>query len=132
MALPRSPALVTALLAVLKAGAACMPADPGYPPDRIALMLDDAQPRLVICDPPTAQQLVIRRELVCPPDAEAAVGRQRRPQLSPEHPAYVIFTSGSTGRPKGVIGTQRALANRLTWGRELGDASPGVRVSKSP
>ncbi|MEU8845174.1 amino acid adenylation domain-containing protein [Streptomyces sp. NPDC048564] len=132
VALPRSPALVTALLAVLKAGAACMPVDPGYPPDRIALMLDDAQPRLVICDPPTAQRLVVKGELVCPPDAEAAVGRQRRPPLSPEHPAYVIFTSGSTGRPKGVIGTQRALANRLTWGRELGDASPGVRVSKSP
>ncbi|MFF5477788.1 amino acid adenylation domain-containing protein [Streptomyces sp. NPDC012935] len=132
VALPRSPVLVTALLAVLKAGAVCMPVDPGYPPDRIALMLDDARPRLVICDPATAQQLRVKRELVCAPDAEAAVSRPRRPQLSPEHPAYVIFTSGSTGRPKGVIGTQRALANRLAWGRELGGASPGVRVSKSP
>ncbi|MER5935698.1 amino acid adenylation domain-containing protein [Streptomyces sp. NPDC001928] len=130
VALPRSPALVTALLAVLKASAACMPIDPGYPPDRIALMLDDARPRMVICDAPMAQQLGIERELVCPPDAEAAV--RQRPPLSPENPAYVIFTSGSTGRPKGVIGTQRALANRLAWGRELGADSAGVRVSKSP
>ncbi|NUP23028.1 MAG: amino acid adenylation domain-containing protein [Streptomyces sp.] len=131
VALPRSPDLVTALLAVLKAGAACMPIDPGYPPDRIVLMLDDAGPRLVICDPPTTQQLGIKRELTCPPGAEAAAVRER-PALSPDHPAYVIFTSGSTGRPKGVIGTQRALANRLHWGRELGDAGHGVRVSKSP
>ncbi|MDC0766870.1 amino acid adenylation domain-containing protein [Streptomyces sp. HD] len=130
VALPRSPDLVAALLAVLKAGAACMPIDPGYPPDRIALMLDDAEPRLVICDPPTARQLGIKRELTCPPDAEADV--RERPLLSPEHPAYVIYTSGSTGRPKGVIGTQRALANRLHWGRELGDTGHGVRVSKSP
>jgi amino acid adenylation domain-containing protein len=129
VALPRSPDLVTALLAVLKAGAACMPIDPGYPPDRIALMLDDARPHLVICD--DGQLLGIRPELVCPPDAEAAAVRQR-PSLSPEHPAYVLFTSGSTGRPKGVIGTQRALANRLAWGRELGADPAGVRVSKSP
>ncbi|SDP55200.1 amino acid adenylation domain-containing protein [Streptomyces sp. cf386] len=130
VALPRSPDLVTALLAVLKAGAACMPIDPGYPPDRIALMLDDAEPRIVICDASTAQQLNIKRELICPPDAEAAV--RQLPPLSPEHPAYVIFTSGSTGRPKGVIGTQQALANRLAWGRELGAGPGGVRVSKSP
>ncbi|GHH09286.1 non-ribosomal peptide synthetase [Streptomyces lanatus] len=128
VALPRSPDLVIALLAVLKAGAACMPVDPGYPRDRIALMLDDARPHLVICE--DARQLDIRRESVCPPDAEAAPGP--RPPLSPDHPAYVIFTSGSTGRPKGVIGTQKALANRLHWGRELGSDATGVRVSKSP
>ncbi|KOG17255.1 non-ribosomal peptide synthetase [Streptomyces viridochromogenes] len=141
VALNRRPDLVTALLAVLKAGAACMPVDPGYPPDRIALMLDEAQPELVICDPATAQQLGIERQLVCPPTAEAAVPLRQRPHLSPDHPAYVIFTSGSTGRPKGVIGTQLALANRLHWGRELGHDdtpdhpphdAPGVRVSKSP
>ncbi|MFE6619959.1 amino acid adenylation domain-containing protein [Streptomyces sp. NPDC057740] len=131
VALPRGPDLVTALLAVLKAGAACMPVDPGYPPDRIALMFDEARPRLVISDTSTAQRLRIQMELVCPPNAEAAVRQRRRPPLSPDHPAYVIFTSGSTGRPKGVIGTQRALANRLHWGRELGSPG-GVRVSKSP
>ncbi|MFI6012741.1 amino acid adenylation domain-containing protein [Streptomyces sp. NPDC051243] len=130
VALPRSPDLVTALLAVLKAGAACMPVDPGYPPDRIALMLGDAEPRLVICAASTARHLGIEPESVCPPDAEEAV--RQRPPLSPEHPAYVIFTSGSTGRPKGVIGTQRALANRLAWGRDLGADPSGVRVSKSP
>ncbi|MDQ0603849.1 amino acid adenylation domain-containing protein [Streptomyces canus] len=125
VALSRGPDLVIALLAVLKAGAACMPVDLGYPPDRIALMLDDAEPHLVIAN---GQQPGISAELLCAPDVEAAVREQ--PPLSPDQPAYVIFTSGSTGRPKGVVGTQRALANRLAWGRELTD--DGVRVSKSP
>ncbi|MFJ6084530.1 amino acid adenylation domain-containing protein [Streptomyces sp. NPDC092369] len=132
VALRRGPDLVTALLAVLKAGAACMPVDPAYPADRIALMLGDARPRLVICEPDTAQQLGIAPDVVCTPDASTDL-RGPRPPLSPENPAYVIFTSGSTGRPKGVLGTQRALANRLAWGRELRKGgTPGVRLAKSP
>ncbi|MEU6139693.1 amino acid adenylation domain-containing protein [Streptomyces sp. NPDC047081] len=130
VALPRSPDLVTALLAVLKSGAACMPIDPAYPRERIALMLGDATPRLVVCEPPTAQQLDIDPESVCEPSATAVPGE--RPPLSPDHPAYLIFTSGSTGRPKAVVGTQQALANRLFWGRELHDGTLGVRLAKSP
>jgi amino acid adenylation domain-containing protein len=53
--------------------------------------------------------------------------------LSPDNLAHVVFTSGSTGRPKAVLGTQRALANRLAWGRQLRDGdAPGVRLAKSP
>ncbi|MCI3275396.1 amino acid adenylation domain-containing protein [Streptomyces cylindrosporus] len=130
VALPRGPELVTALLAVLKSGAACMPIDPAHPRERIALMLGDATPRLVVCEQRTAQQLDIELESVCEPTASAAAGE--RPSLSPDHPAYIIFTSGSTGRPKAVVGTQHALANRLFWGRELHDGTPGVRLAKSP
>ncbi|MCI3242922.1 condensation domain-containing protein [Streptomyces spinosisporus] len=132
VALSRSPDLVTALLAVLKAGAACMPVDPAYPAERIALMLGDATPELVICEPDTARRFGITPESVCPPDASADP-RAARPPLSPENLGYVIFTSGSTGRPKAVLGTQRALANRLVWGRELqDDGAAGVRLAKSP
>ncbi|MFJ8787882.1 amino acid adenylation domain-containing protein [Streptomyces sp. NPDC102462] len=132
VALPRSPHLVIALLAVLKTGAACMPVDPAHPVERIALMLGEAEPRLVICEPDTARRLNIDPDAVCPPDATADL-RGPRPPLSPDNPAYLIFTSGSTGRPKGVLGTQRALANRLLWGRELqGGDAPGVRLAKSP
>ncbi|MFJ5837259.1 amino acid adenylation domain-containing protein [Streptomyces shenzhenensis] len=133
VALPRGPHLVIALLAVLKAGAACMPVDPAHPVERIALMLGEAEPRLVICAPDAARRLGIDPDSVCPPDATADL-RGPRPPLSPDNPAYLIFTSGSTGRPKGVLGTQRALANRLLWGRELqgGGAAPGVRLAKSP
>ncbi|MEU6375588.1 amino acid adenylation domain-containing protein [Streptomyces sp. NPDC046909] len=130
VALPRSPHLVIALLAVLKAGAACMPVDPGYPRDRIALMLGDARPRLVIGDAHQLNLWNLDPESVCPPDAEADATVRRPSPLSPDHPAYLIFTSGSTGRPKGVLGTHRALANRLAWGRE--SVEGGVGVSKSP
>ncbi|MFJ3442332.1 condensation domain-containing protein [Streptomyces sp. NPDC086081] len=130
VALPRGPDLVTALIAVLKTGAACMPLDPAYPPERIALMLGDARPRLVVSDRETARRLALAPESVCDPGATGTA--TARPALSPDHPAYVVFTSGSTGRPKGVLGTQRALANRLAWGRELTDGPGGARVAKSP
>ncbi|MGW5617087.1 condensation domain-containing protein [Streptomyces sp. NPDC003877] len=130
VALPRGRELVTALLAVLKAGAACMPLDPSYPPERIALMLGDARPRLVVSDRETARALALDPETVCDPGETATAAA--RPPLSPDHPAYVVFTSGSTGRPKGVLGTQRALANRLAWGRQLTDGPGGARLAKSP
>ncbi|MFI7500903.1 amino acid adenylation domain-containing protein [Streptomyces sp. NPDC049687] len=132
VALPRGTDLVTALLATCKAGAAVLPVDPAYPRERIALMLEEAAPRLVVCAPATGEQFGIARELVCPPDRTAST-RPGAPPLRPDHPAYVVFTSGSTGRPKGVVGTQRALANRLAWAREsaVGD-EPGVRIARSP
>ncbi|MET9441840.1 amino acid adenylation domain-containing protein [Streptomyces sp. NPDC006610] len=133
VALPRGPDLVCAMLAVAKAGAACLPVDPAYPPERIALMLGDADPRLVICLPSRAGALRVDPAAVCPPDATGPLPRPRA-GLAPEHPAYIVFTSGSTGRPKGVVGTQRALVNRLAWyARQVREAAaPGVRLAKSP
>jgi amino acid adenylation domain-containing protein len=111
IALPRSIELVTALLAVLKTGAAYLPLDLNHPAERIDLMLTDAAPDLII-------------------DGALPLGEPvALPTPSPDHPAYVIFTSGSTGRPKAVVGTQRALVNRLHWG--LGFTERGVRVAKS-
>ncbi|MEV4050454.1 amino acid adenylation domain-containing protein [Amycolatopsis sp. NPDC049688] len=119
VALPRSVDLVVALLAVLKTGAAYLPLDLNHPADRIELMLTDAAPHLVIAENGFGDRLV--RPGDTGPEATW-------PSISPDHPAYVIFTSGSTGRPKAVAGTQRALANRLHWGREI---ARGVRVAKS-
>ncbi|MDL4817070.1 non-ribosomal peptide synthetase [Actinomadura opuntiae] len=113
IALPRSDAFAVALLAVLKTGAAYLPIDLAYPHARIEAMLDAVRPLLVLGreEPPL--------------DAPA----RARPDVRPDHLAYVIFTSGSTGTPKAVAGTQGALANRLAWGAEL--TAPGVRVAKS-
>ncbi|MFD7318063.1 amino acid adenylation domain-containing protein [Streptomyces sp. NPDC059883] len=123
LALPRSAALVVALLAVLKTGGAYLPLDPGHPADRLAYTLRDAEPVRVLTDTAT-------RELVadskCPllllddpaggegyePAAHAVVDPVRR--HAAHHPAYVIYTSGSTGRPKGVVIPHAALATFLT------------------
>ncbi|WP_410673602.1 amino acid adenylation domain-containing protein [Amycolatopsis sp. cmx-4-68] len=119
VALPRSVDLVVALLAVLKSGAAYLPLDLNHPTERIELMLADAAPHLVVAEGGFGERLVRPGDTGPEPVW---------PSISPDHPAYVIFTSGSTGRPKAVAGTQRALANRLHWGR---DVAEGVRVAKS-
>ncbi|OQR64135.1 non-ribosomal peptide synthetase [Streptomyces maremycinicus] len=98
VALPRSPELVVALLAVHRAGAAYLPLDPDYPPERLALMVEDARP---VC--------VIRDGLPTGPEEDLPASHD------PAHPAYVIYTSGSTGRPKGVVVPHQGIVNRLLW-----------------
>ncbi|MUN36834.1 amino acid adenylation domain-containing protein [Actinomadura sp. NEAU-AAG5] len=117
VALPRSPELAVALLAVLKAGAAYLPVDPGYPADRIAFMLEDAAPALVVTSgdvplPGTAAPVLRldEQDLAAYP-ATAPEGVSR----APGHPAYVIYTSGSTGRPKGIVMPAGSLLNLLAW-----------------
>ncbi|MER7015945.1 amino acid adenylation domain-containing protein, partial [Saccharopolyspora sp. NPDC000359] len=112
LALPRSAELVVALLAVLKSGAAYLPLDPEHPAERIAHIVGDAQPSVLISNSEHAANLPagLTRVLLDDPSAQAEVARhsQRDPKsgergpLTPEHAAYVIYTSGSTGQPKGV------------------------------
>ncbi|MFJ6723105.1 amino acid adenylation domain-containing protein, partial [Streptomyces sp. NPDC091259] len=114
------------LLAVLKSGAAYLPVDPTLPADRVAYLLSDARPVLLITtedvEPllPTGPGPVRLR-----PDASAdtdtdtdtdggSVECAGRTPL-PSHPAYVIYTSGSTGRPKAVVVEHAAIVNRLLW-----------------
>ncbi|MFF1792425.1 amino acid adenylation domain-containing protein, partial [Kitasatospora sp. NPDC058243] len=128
LALPRSAALVVAILAVLKTGAAYLPVDPEHPAARIAYLLDDARPVLLVTDARTAgrlpgsgpaERLVLddpatAARLADGPAAEPAVA------VDPRHPAQLVYTSGSTGRPKGVASTHGALAHLFVhqW-REL-------------
>ncbi|MFF7793120.1 non-ribosomal peptide synthase/polyketide synthase [Streptomyces sp. NPDC007991] len=128
LALPRSVHLVTAVLAVLKAGAAYLPLDPDYPADRLGYMIEDAQPSLILTTEELAGRLpadgagllVIDREADPGADAEAGAGARaaRRPgPPRPEHPAYVLFTSGSTGRPKGAVLPHSGIVNLVAWAR---------------
>jgi amino acid adenylation domain-containing protein len=109
----RSLDLVVGLLGILKAGAAYLPLDPEYPPDRLAFMLSDAgaaavvtQQRLRGALPDTMEPILLDDQLT---------GGNPEPVAGPENAAYVIYTSGSTGRPKGVVTAHRAICNRLNW-----------------
>ncbi|WP_326782470.1 amino acid adenylation domain-containing protein [Streptomyces longwoodensis] len=142
--IPRSVELVVALLAVLKAGAAYVPVDPGYPEERINLLLDDAAPRLVLAMRNTAPLVRGRRRCTVLDDGltVARLGKQQKASpsnsdravpLLPDHPAYVIYTSGSTGRPKGVVIPHGGIVNRLLWMQAEYQLLPDDRVlQKTP
>ncbi|MET9830538.1 amino acid adenylation domain-containing protein [Streptomyces sp. NPDC006385] len=102
LALGRAAAMVPALLAVQRTGAAHLPIDPDYPPERIRLALEDAAPVLVVAGEPGVVPETDVPTLVLDERAydEQPLAAER---LDPSTPAYVIHTSGSTGRPKGVV-----------------------------
>ncbi|MBW0010592.1 MAG: amino acid adenylation domain-containing protein, partial [Pseudonocardiales bacterium] len=116
LVLPRSPALVVSILAVLKAGAAYLSLDPDYPAERIVFMLGDARPVLLLTTEHTRadvpDDLAIPVLVIDDPGGADVLGEypdtdltdtDRVARLLPRHPAYVIYTSGSTGTPKGVV-----------------------------
>jgi amino acid adenylation domain-containing protein/FkbM family methyltransferase len=117
--LERSPDMVVAILGTLKAGAAYVPLDASYPQDRIALMLEDADPALVLTSNRLAQALATTGRKLFRIDSDWGVADETDENPVrvgvPDNLAYVIYTSGSTGRPKGVMVTHCGLVNYLSW-----------------
>ncbi|WP_250634601.1 non-ribosomal peptide synthetase, partial [Pinirhizobacter soli] len=117
----RTPDMIVSLLGVLKAGGAYVPLDPAYPSGRIATMLIDAQPRVLLTqqhllpDLPTVEGMTV----LCIDAEDSALpgGRDDNPEPSAldDHLAYVIYTSGSTGKPKGVGIQQKNAAAFIQW-----------------
>ncbi|NHC15842.1 non-ribosomal peptide synthetase, partial [Motilibacter deserti] len=144
VALPRSPELVTTLLAVLKAGAAYVPVDPDYPAERISMMLEDTAPALLVTTSELAAALpaaaVPQVHLDCHRTAAqvaaAAAGpvtdAERGAPLRMGNPAYVIYTSGSTGRPKGVVIEHRSLTDYVLFAADAYEGPRGAALLHSP
>ncbi|MGW5669985.1 non-ribosomal peptide synthetase [Micromonospora sp. NPDC003776] len=137
LALPRSFELVVAILAVLKSGAAYVPVDTAYPVGRIAYLLADAEPALVVATPETAalvpgKALVLDGEVGADQSDADLTDTDRLAPLRPEHPAYVLYTSGSTGRPKGVVVEHRAVTAYLAWARHTYPGLAGTALLHSP
>ncbi|WP_219727536.1 amino acid adenylation domain-containing protein, partial [Rhodococcus sp. ENV425] len=141
LGISRSIESVAAVWAVTKSGAAFVPVDPGYPPERIAYMLDDCRATLGLTT--TAHRDVwpadavswlllddpgLRRRLDDVSPAPVTDDDRRTP-LRYDHPAYLIYTSGSTGRPKGVVVTHRGLTNLNAEVREHFSITHRARVS---
>nr|APD71603.1 non-ribosomal peptide synthetase 5 [Streptomyces sp.] len=122
--LPRSVDLPVALLAVLKTGAAYLPLDPGYPEERVAWMVRDADPVVVVGTsevPGSGNPMIllddpaVAARLADAPDGAPPVVRD------PGDAAYMIYTSGSTGRPKGVVVAHANVMALFAAARDLFD-----------
>jgi amino acid adenylation domain-containing protein len=145
---------VTALLGVLKAGCPFVCLDPNYPAPRLAQVLAEAAPRLVVADEagvkrsPLAAVEAARRLPLLILDAPAAVAPtgwegacrgtdllNRCPstapaiRVEPEAAAYIVYTSGSTGRPKGIVQSHRSFCQFLAWQSRAFGIGPGQRVA---
>jgi len=110
--LAQSVEFAVGLLGVLKAGAACLPLDPGYPHERLAWMIRDARATVVLTTTSTgAPEPTVRVVELDRPGQPDLPGARLPFDAGPESPAYIIYTSGSTGRPKGVLLSHRGLVN---------------------
>ncbi|WP_446033163.1 amino acid adenylation domain-containing protein [Pseudomonas frederiksbergensis] len=124
----RSAEMVVGLLAILKAGGGYVPLDPTYPLDRIAYMLQDSAPAVVLAQAATLGLLAEASMPVIDLDSglwqDESVSNPVIEGLTSAHLAYVIYTSGSTGLPKGVMIEHRNTVNFLTWAhRSFDDAT---------
>lgn len=115
--LESSPEAVVALLAVLKAGAAFVPLDPGEPPARLTYVIQNARLRAVVTNSALKTLVPNGVEAVCvdSPGCTAEDGENTPISATLEDAACVLYTSGSTGRPKGVVRTHRGIVSRLAW-----------------
>lgn len=121
--LERSLEMVVGLLGILKAGGAYVPLDPAYPPERLAYVVEDSSPVVLLTQESLKARLPRAAARMVALDAQwSEISLREADDLSCEeaeqgsrHLAYVIYTSGSTGKPKGAMNEHRALVNRLQW-----------------
>ncbi len=102
------------ILGIMRIGAVYLPLDPASPPERLRLILDDAEPSLVMD--------------AARPEHENAAPAEVRETIDPAEGAYLIYTSGSTGRPKGVLVPHRGFTNMIQGQIEIFGVRPEDRV----
>ena len=118
LCLERSVDMVVGLLGIIKAGAAYVPLDPAAPMDRLAFLLGDARPALLVSQEEVLDNMpavTIRTVCLDTDRFDRYPDHDPTPVVVPSNLAYMIYTSGSTGTPKGAAITQQGLANYLQW-----------------
>ncbi|MDQ5909966.1 MAG: hypothetical protein QG599_2061 [Pseudomonadota bacterium] len=133
MYLERSPEAIIALLGILKAGGVYTPLDTALPPDRIALILADARPGVVLTQQALRSSLpAITGQILCLDEAMPNLAQQDmgpfETAINPGHLAYILFTSGSTGRPKGVMVEHRNIVQTILNQIPVFGLTPDCRV----
>ncbi|MHC5747095.1 MAG: amino acid adenylation domain-containing protein [Nostoc sp.] len=116
----RSLEMAIGLLAILKAGGAYVPLDPSYPKERLAYMLEDSQPGVLLTQQHLVENLPNHKaQVICIDSDWELIADENRENpgcnITIESLAYVIYTSGSTGKPKGAMNTHQGICNRLLW-----------------
>ncbi|CCG89151.1 non-ribosomal peptide synthetase [Erwinia piriflorinigrans] len=127
LAMTRDRHLLAAMLAIHASGGCYVPMDLSYPPERLNMMMQDSQCRVVLA-----------HDVSLFPDHHVITPEQLRPDVirplaavSADALAYVLYTSGSTGRPKGVQVTQRNISSLLAWAEESLSLTERARVLAS-
>ncbi|MER7110052.1 non-ribosomal peptide synthetase [Streptomyces sp. NPDC000229] len=124
----RSANALVAVLAVLRAGAACVPLDPSLPAERTAFMIRDSRMAALLTTRTTPAAPDTGVPVLFLDDAPPGASDESLPRTSPGDVAYVVYTSGSTGRPKGVALPHRSLAALLDWQCRGSAAGSGSRT----
>lgn len=115
--LPRTPALLAALVGVHRAGCGYVPVDPAYPRERVDLIVRDSGSAVAVGEPAT-QELLGGTRVVTPEDAATAASDPAPVEPDGSRVSHVIYTSGSTGIPKGVAIEHRQTLALLAWAAE--------------
>src|SRR4051794_10648030 len=108
LCLRRTADMLVAILGILKAGGAYVPMDPSYPAERLSLIMENSQTKILITTAdltkmfPAANARVVRIDADWPSMAKESQTNLNSTTNS-GNLAYVIYTSGSTGKPKGVM-----------------------------
>ena len=119
----RSPELVVAILGILKAGGACVPLDPAYPPERLTFMLEDISVPVIL----TQERLLTllsgdKTHPICLDTDRERIARESTElptsNVTSDNLAFVFYTSGSTGRPKAVLRPHGRRGGQRSWERE--------------
>jgi amino acid adenylation domain-containing protein len=132
--LDRSLDMIVSLLAIFKAGGACIPLDPAYPTDRIRFMLQDTSAPVILTHKHLQSFLreATHSRLICLDQPDDSARSENEKNLAgcakPESAAYVIYTSGSTGQPKGVVIPNHAIVNHCVDSRKVYGLSERDRV----
>lgn len=135
----RSPEMLIAILAIIKAGGAYLPLDPSYPQDRLEFVLKDACVSTLLIQENLLDKISNTQANIIVFDDNLKAKIAQHPSSNPpntitnQNSIYVIYTSGSTGKPKGVINTHQGLCNRLLWMQNTYQLMTGDRIlQKTP